>query len=149
MKERRFDAERINQLAQEYVETSDDSVFERLMLEELEPMIGVQLGKNYISMKGFWEDMRQEVLLYLWKNRESVKTTKSRNCYRFYYQRIRQTLNAMVTNGNRNPTRITLKRGMKISSYDVQRDNVTFLDNLSNANKLELGIGNIEENYGE
>ena len=142
MKERRFDVERINQLTQEYVETSDDSVFERLMLEELGPIIRVQLGKNYTSIRDFWEDMRQEVLMHLWKNRESVKTTKSKSCYRFYYQRIRHILNTIVINGNRDPTRVTLKRGMKVSSYDIRRSNITFFDDLSNTDKLELGIEN-------
>lgn len=140
MKEREFNSERINQLAQEYVRTSDDAVFERLMLEELKPMIRVQLGKNYTSIKDFWEDMRQEVLLYLWKNRENVKTTKSKSCYRFYYQKIRYVLNMIVENWNRTPTRVTLKRGMKIKTYDSQMVNVTFFDDLSLEEKIELGI---------
>jgi len=139
MKQRRFDQKNLIRLAEEYVNTSDDTVFERLMAEELDALIGIQLGKNYMSVREFWEDMKQEVMMYLWKNRETVKSTKSRSYYQFYYIRIRGRLNHIVTNQNRT-NRNSYKTGMKISSYDSQNDAVIAFDNLSLKDKKDLGL---------
>ena len=36
---------------------------------------------------------------------------------------------------------------MKLQNYDSRNTNIIFFDNLSNADKMKLGIENIEENY--
>lgn len=148
MKEREFNSERINQLAQEYVRTSDDAVFERLMLEELEPLINVQLGRNYTSIKDFWEDMRQEMLLYLWKNRKSVKTTKSKVYYGWYWKIIRAGLNYIVNKEDGNGSRKRNGHVMKLQNYDFNRDNIFYFNDLSLLDKINLGIDGLKgEDY--
>ena len=87
-----YDKEEIERLARKYIETANEEVFGKL-LEELEPIIRVQLGKNYSSLKDYWDDMTREVMLKLWKNRKGVKTTTARVVNQFYWNRISCDLN--------------------------------------------------------
>lgn len=83
---------KIEFLAKEYINTIDNKVFERLIVA-LTPMIDVQLGKNYSSLKEYWDDMKQEVFLKLWKNKSSFAFTKTKSYCIYFYQRIRGDLN--------------------------------------------------------
>ncbi len=86
-----YQKEEVERLAEKYVETGNEQVFEAL-IKALRPLINVQLGKNYSSLKEFWDDLRKEVLLRISKNRGGLSTTKSKSLYQFLYQRIRRDL---------------------------------------------------------
>jgi len=91
-----YDKEKIERLARVYIETDNAREAEEVfgaLLTELEPMIKVQLGKNYSSLKDYWDDMISEVITKLWKNREGIKITKSKVFSYLFYQRIRRDLN--------------------------------------------------------
>ena len=59
-----YDIQLINELAEKYVKTSDETVFEAL-IEALVPVIDAQLKKSYQSLEEYWDDMRQEICLKL------------------------------------------------------------------------------------
>jgi len=82
----------INELIKEYIANEDDKVFEDL-LTELSSLIDSQLAKNYSSMKSFWEDMKQGVLLKLWENRRNLYLIKSKNLSQYFYRNIQRWLN--------------------------------------------------------
>ena len=81
---------RIEQLAQAYVKvkTRKNSIFKNLM-QALIPLINTQLRKNYQSIEEHWDDLRQETLLKLYKNRKSLLTTTSTRLFLCLYNRIR------------------------------------------------------------
>lgn len=87
-----YDIDKIEQLAGVYAETADDRGYE-LLLELLIPVIDIQLSQKYSNLREYWDDMRQEVLLKLWKNRTTLCFTKSKKLYRFLRERIRDNLN--------------------------------------------------------
>jgi len=125
-----YQKEEIEQLAKKYVETQEEEVFEAL-IKALILLIDVQLGKNYSSLKEFWDDLRQEVLLKLWKNRGGLSTVKSTSLYQFLYRRIRRDL---------------FRAAKKIKmGYDRYNPNVTYLEDLTLEEKRKLGIEPIEE----
>jgi len=86
-----YNIKRIEQLAQTYVKTKENSIFEKL-LTALIPLIDIQLKKNYQSLEEFWDDLRQETLLKLHKNQKSLTTTTSTRLFRCLYNRIRDYL---------------------------------------------------------
>ena len=85
--------EKIEQLAQEYVNNGDENIFNNELLPELKWLAQVHLGKNYSSMKKDWKDMSQEVLYKIWINRSVLSFTRSKSLYQFLYGRIRRDLN--------------------------------------------------------
>ena len=87
-----YDKELIECLGSKYRNTGQDVDFE-VLLEAVHPLIDTQLGRQYSSMKHEWEDMKQEVLLKLWKNRTGLCFTKTELCSRFFYEQIRYNLN--------------------------------------------------------
>lgn len=125
-----YQKEEIERFAKKYVDTGDEQVFETL-IKALIPMIDVQLGKNYSSLKEFWDDLRQEVLLKLHKNREGLSTIKSISLYQFLYQRIRRDLFR------------AMKKYKK--EFDVFNPKVTCFEDLTLEEKKKLGIEPIEE----
>ena len=86
-----YDKVLIERLAQKYVKTTNEDVFNEL-LGELEPLIQIQLGKNYSSVKREWDDMKQEVFITLWKNRSNLCFTTAKSLYQFLYNRISRIL---------------------------------------------------------
>lgn len=82
---------KIEQLAQLYVKTEDDGIFGDL-LRALIPLIDMQLNERYSSLRAYWEDMSQEVLLKLWKNRNGLMFTTSKKLGRFLDLQIRYNL---------------------------------------------------------
>ena len=84
----------INELAKKYKKTESDIIFEELLIK-LIPLIRIQLGRQYSSMKGqgFWDDMQQDVLLKIWENRKSLKNSLTKNPYQYFYRRIQDYLN--------------------------------------------------------
>ena len=129
-----YQKEEIEQLAKKYVETQEEEVFEAL-IKALEPLINVQLGKNYSSLKEFWDDLRQEVLLKLHKNRGGLSTTKSISLYQFLYQRIRRDL---------------FRACKKLrDQYDALNEDVTYLDDLLAKEKLRIGIEVGDSDYDQ
>jgi len=120
-----YQKEEIEQLAKKYVETQEEEVFEAL-IKALESLINVQLGKNYSSLKQFWGDLRQEVLLKLYKNRGGLSTTRSKSLYQFLYQRIRRDLFRACKK---------LKK-----QYDALNQDVTYFDDLTREEKAKLGF---------
>ena len=63
-----YDKEKINSLAAEYIKTGSDKVFGQLLLV-LIPMIDAVLGRHE-KYEYFWEDVKQDVLVVLWKRRK-------------------------------------------------------------------------------
>lgn len=82
-----YNVVKIEHLAKVYVESAEDKDFE-LLLDLLIPVIDIQLGKKYPDHRGYWGDMKQEVLLKLWKNRKGLLFTSSEKLYLFLYRRI-------------------------------------------------------------
>ena len=87
-----YDKELLERLGKKYRSTGADADFE-VLLEVIRPLIDTQLGRQYSSMKHEWEDMKQGVLLKLWKNRSALCFSKSELCSRFFYEQIRYNLN--------------------------------------------------------
>lgn len=87
-----YNVEQIEQLAQRYKETAEDSDFEHVFLA-VDSLVDVLLGRKYSSIKHEWEDMKQEVLMKLWANRKTLCFTKSEKLYRFLHEQIRYNLN--------------------------------------------------------
>ncbi len=138
-----YQKEEVERLAETYVETGDEQVFETL-IKALEPLINVQLGKNYSSLKEFWDDLRQEVLLRIWKNRGGLKINKSRSLYQYLYSHIRYHLWAVrnALQGERKKEKIKM-------GYDMLNKNIIAFADLGFRQDLRLGAGKFErENYG-
>ena len=125
-----YQKEEIEQLAKKYVETQEEEVFEAL-IKALIPLINVQLGKNYSSLKEFWDDLRQEVLLKLHKNRGGVLITQARSLYQYFYSFIRYQL----------------YRRVKELHYDSLNRRIIAFDDLSLEEQKKLGIEPNEEDY--
>jgi len=150
-----YQKEEVEWLAKEYVETeydannncgtySPDLVFEAL-IKALEPLINVQLGKNYSSLKPFWNDLKQEVLLKIYKNRGNLGFTKTKLYARHYYARIQTHLfrAAKKVKGKFNKEKNIARVG-----YDSYNPDIKCLEELSIEEKRKLGIEPIEEeNY--
>lgn len=137
-----YQKEEVERLAKEYVETGDEQVFETL-IKALIPLIDVQLGKNYSSLKEFWNDLRQEVLLRICKNRGGLSTTSSIKLCHYLYSHIRSYLNeiAKKLQGKRKKKKIKM-------GYDTLNSKVSYLEDLSMEEKKSLGIEPVEEdNY--
>ena len=147
-----YQKEEVERLAEEYVEAeklanewcwiSPDWVFEAL-IKALVPLINVQLGKNYSSLKEFWDDLRQEVLLRICKNRGGLFVTPSKSLYQYYYNHIRDYLRSArnILQGKRKDKKIKM-------GYDGLNAEITYLEDLSMEEKKKLGIEPIEEeNY--
>jgi len=79
-----YDKEKINRLSLRYIETDDDAVFEEL-LKELEKVIDKQLLKYHCDIKEDWDDLKQRILLILWKNRKKIQETDLTPSSYFYY----------------------------------------------------------------
>ena len=86
-----YNPKKINALALKYVETDDDKYCEEL-LKELTPLVNTQLARFYEGSEDFWSDLKQDVLLIIWKRRKSLKTTKSKSLYQYLYGVIRDSL---------------------------------------------------------
>jgi len=82
-----YQIEEIEHLAQQYVGSESDEVFEGL-INALIPLIDMQSARKYPDLKEYWDDMKQEVLLKLWKNRRGLLFTTDKKLYRFLYRRI-------------------------------------------------------------
>jgi len=151
-----YQKEEVERLAKKYVEIDSScfglycalkpqymsQIFEAL-IKALEPLINVQLGKNYSSLKEFWDDLRQEVLLRIYKNRGGLSVTKSKSLYVYFYNRIRDYLSqaADIVQGRRKKKKIKM-------GYDRQNLDVDYFEDLSMRKKKKLGIEPIEEeNY--
>ena len=136
-----YQKEEIERLAKKYVETQEEEVFEAL-IKALIPLIDAQLGKNYSRLKQFWDDLRQEVLLKLHKNRGGLSTTKSINFCTHFYRRIRVHLwrAAQQLQGKRKDKKIKM-------GYDGLSSEVTYLEDLSMEEKKKLGIEPSDESY--
>lgn len=103
----------INGLAERFITKEDDQIFESL-LTELSSLIDSQLAKKYSSMKSFWEDMKQDVLLKLWENRRGLHSIKSENLSQYFYRNIQRYLYRSCTRIKRqydcfNPKAISLE----------------------------------------
>jgi len=86
-----YDLKQIEQLAQQYNTNPNDNTFE-LIIEAIVPLINIQLNKSYLSLREYWDDMSQEVLLKLWKNRTGLCFTSTERLYRYLYQQIHRNL---------------------------------------------------------
>lgn len=86
-----YDKQKIESLAQKYVKTPTKKTFGEL-LSELHWMIRKQLGKNYVSMRPYWDDMTNEVKTKIYKNRKTLKKSSTKNLADHYYYRIRTHL---------------------------------------------------------
>jgi len=128
-----YQKEEIERFAKKYVDTGDEQVFETL-IKILIPMIDVQLGKSYSSLKEFWDDLRQEVLLKLWKNREGLLTTESTHFCSYFYGRIRVWL-------------FRACKKLKKPSYDDLNKNVTYFDDLTAEEKAKLGFEAVADDF--
>lgn len=129
-----YQKKEVERLAGKYVETGNEQVFEEL-IKTLIPLINVQLGKNYSSLKQFWDDLRQEVLLKVWKNREGLLTIKSISLYHFFYQRIRRDL---------------FRAAKKVKKeYDVLNNNIVLFPEVPRPYRLELGLDDEPWGYKE
>lgn len=91
MKVKMYRVKEIEQLAQKYAKTGNDKIFEAL-IRALIPLIDIQSARRYPDLKEYWDDIKQEVLLKLWKNRTSLSFTASKKLYRFLYNRIHRDL---------------------------------------------------------
>jgi len=129
-----YQKEEVERLAGEYVETGSEQVFETL-IKALIPLINVQLGKNYSSLKEFWDDLRQEVLLKIWKNRGGLSDTKSIRYFQYFYSRIRAILwrASRQLQGKGEDEKIKM-------GYDGLNPNVTYFDDLSPDDLKRLGF---------
>jgi len=137
-----YQKEEVERLAGEYVETGSEQVFEAL-IKALIPLIDVQLGKNYSSLKEFWDDLRQEVLLRICKNRGGLFVTPSKSLYQYYYNHIRDYLRSArnILQGKRKDKKIKM-------GYDGLNAEVTYFEDLTLEERKKLGIEPIEEeNY--
>jgi len=108
---RKYDKERINDLAEEYKKTSTDIVFEELIIEII-GIVHAQLCKRYRGVEHLWDDLLQETLLRVWKNREKIKTTETEEPQQYYYGRVRhhlfELINAWNSESNGNGIRVIL-----------------------------------------
>jgi len=127
-----YQKEEIEQLARKYVETQEEEVFEAL-INQVKVIINLQLNKSYGTLFEFWDDLRQEVIINLWKNRGGLSTTKSVSYTQYFYFRIRRLL-------NRNARKIR-------KQYDSLKPNVVSFDDLSLRDKQKFGIDTKEEDY--
>ena len=120
-----YQKEEIERLAKKYVETQEEEVFE-VLIKALESLINVQLGKNYSSLKEFWDDLRQEVLVKLYKNREGIFTTESTHFCSYFYGRIR----------------VWLFRACKqlAKQYDALNRDVIYFEDLAPDERRKIGI---------
>ncbi len=134
-----YQKEEVERLAGEYVETGSEQVFEAL-IKALIPLINVQLGKNYSSLKVFWDDLRQEVLLRICKNRGGLSTTKSRSFYTYFYQRIRGYLYEVAEKLQGKRKKKKIKMG-----YDGLNPEVTYFEDLALEDSKKLGVESAEE----
>ena len=125
-----YQKEEIERLAKKYVETQEEEVFEAL-IKALESLINVQLGKNYSSVKPFWDDLRQEILLRVSKNRGGLLITQSKSLYQYLYSFIRYQL----------------YRRVKELYYDSLNKNIIAFDDLGFKQKMKLGIEPSDESY--
>jgi len=129
-----YQKEEVERLAGEYVETGDEQVFEAL-IKALIPLIDVQLGKNYSSLKEFWGDLRQEVLLRICKNRGGLSVTLSKSFYQYYYNHIRDYLRSArnILQGKRKDKKIKM-------GCDGLNPEVTYFEDLSIDERKKFGI---------
>lgn len=138
-----YQKEEVERLAKKYVETGSEQVFEAL-IKALIPLINVQLGKNYSSLKEFWDDLRQEVLLRICKNRGGLSITKSTSLYQYYYGHIRDYLRSAVSilRGTRKKKKIKM-------GYDVLNPDVKYFGDLTAEEKQKLGFEVGDEDYDQ
>lgn len=136
-----YQKEEIERLAKKYVETQEEEVFEAL-IKALIPLINVQLGKNYSRLKQFWDDLRQEVLLKLHKNRRGLSTIKSINFCAHFYSRIRTHLWRAVQKLQGKYKDEKIKMG-----YDALNKDVNYFDDLTAKEKRKLGIEVTRKDY--
>ena len=87
-----YDKLLINRLGKRYAKNGGKDSFVQLT-QALIPMIDAQLGRQYSSMKEFWDDLRQEIMLKLWDNRKSIKDNSPGELHQYFYNRIRTWLN--------------------------------------------------------
>lgn len=125
-----YNEETIDRLVEEYKRTSKDAVFEKL-LSELVNIIDMQLVKKYEGAEIFWDDLRQEVLLKIWKNREGIKNTKTVIPFQHYYGQIRYWL----------------RNGVKRIKPALKDLDTIYFDDLGIEDKRRFGIELTEEDW--
>jgi len=151
---KRINIKKINELTQKYVDTKDEKIWDDL-ISELYIIIDILLGKNYTRIKTLWDDMRQDVIINLWKNRRTVGDTCSHSFYNHYYNRIRKGLNRAIKKyeGEKyEESDYLIYKEKKQPMYDFLDMNVKSIEDLTDEEKLEVGLdteGNMSEDYEE
>lgn len=87
-----YNMSQIERVACLYVNSGGDGELFQDLLTALTPLIKHQLRKSYFSLNEFWDDMEQECVLRLWRNRESLLHAKSRMLFSLLNFRIRDYL---------------------------------------------------------
>lgn len=87
-----MNSRKIDILTEGFIRSENDETFNQLV-NEIIPIINQQLLKNYSSKREFWGDIRQDVLLKIWKNRGNIKHSLTERPYQYFYNRIRDYLN--------------------------------------------------------
>jgi len=110
-----YDKLLINRLGKRYATTRKKDVFAKL-IQALMPMIDTQLSKQYSSIKEFWDDLRQEIMLKLWENRKSIKNNSPGELHQYLYSSIRKWLNRSC--------------GRIVNQYDMFDPDITSIEEL-------------------
>jgi len=86
-----FDKDLISKLGKQYAKKREG--LEDLLMA-LTPLINVQLGKQYSSMKEYWDNMRQDVIVKILENRKAIREQILRgdDPYQLFWNRIRKWL---------------------------------------------------------
>ena len=135
-----YQKEEVERLAKEYVDTGKEQVFEKL-IEALIPVIDVQLGKNYSSLKEFWGDLRQDVVVHLYSVRGNIQNTTLESKYFYLYGVIREIL-YRFTQGKKykNRYKFEIEKSNEITQHQleeitIQHSNVTIIEFDKNENE--------------
>ena len=113
-----YDKKLINKLSKRYAKKRD-GIDE--LLRALEPIIDIQMGKNYSSMKEYWDDMKQDVLLKIWENRKAIRQQILRgdNPDQLFWNRVRNWLGR-----SQKKYREYDAMNSNVDSYDLIREDV-------------------------
>jgi len=115
-----YEKKEIERLSKKFINTSNDDVF-RQLVEQLQQVITKQLSKHYRSMYEHWEDMRSEVIAKIWKNRKTLKKTKTKNLADHYYYRIRTHLSRANTKIKKIKEDYEFRSKISIGNIDNER----------------------------
>lgn len=150
-----YKKEEINRLANEFANGNDES-FNNLLTNHLTEIIGIQLAKNY---KGYpyWDDLKQEVLLYLWQKKESIRKSIKKSKMspsNYLWGFIRSRLKEIIDKINTSPSGLT---DLRRSEFDEDREatkktkaediDVVGFDDLTGNEKRELGVETDEDDW--